>query len=307
MNGSLAAWRLLPVWFRGLIRAMRPKQWAKNGFVFIPILFDRQITHLEPLTRVTVGFLLFCLTASAVYLMNDIVDVERDRLHPKKRFRPIASGELPVRLAAVMAVVLPILSVIIAWLYSPLFALVLIVYIVKQVAYSFYLKNVVIVDVLLLAAGYILRVIGGVVLITVTNFSPWLYVCVGMASLFLAVGKRRQELILLGNGAQDVRATYKQYNLALLDEMLRITVTSSVITYTLYTVEAKTNLGGPAMLLTLPFIIYGVFRYLYLMYVKGEGGAPDEVLFKDKPLLIGIILFFVTAGIIIYVAPRFVS
>ena len=245
MNGSLAAWRLLPVWFRGLIRAMRPKQWAKNGFVFIPILFDRQITHLEPLTRVTVGFLLFCLTASAVYLMNDIVDVERDRLHPKKRFRPIASGELPVRLAAVMAVVLPILSVIIAWLYSPLFALVLIAYIVKQVAYSFYLKNVVIVDVLLLAAGYILRVIGGVVLITVTNFSPWLYVCVGMAALFLAVGKRRQELILLGNGAQDVRATYKQYNLALLDEMLRITVTSSVITYTLYTVEAKTNLRRP--------------------------------------------------------------
>ena len=157
------------------------------------------------------------------------------------------------------------------------------------------------VDVIVLAAGYVLRVIAGVVVITVTNFSPWLYVCAGALSLFLAVGKRRQELILLGTSAQDVRSTYKEYNMPLLDDMLRMVTTSSVIAYTLYTVDAKTSLGGPAMLLTVPFVVYGIFRYLYLMHVKGEGGAPDELLFKDRPLLIDIVLFSLLAGAIIYV------
>jgi 4-hydroxybenzoate polyprenyltransferase len=182
-----------------------------------------------------------------------------------------------------------------------LLAAILLIYLLKQIAYSFYLKHVVIVDVLILAAGYVLRVIAGVVVITVTNFSPWLYVCVGAGSLFLAVAKRRQELLRLGSGAQDIRMTYKEYNMALLDDMMRMVTTSSVITYTLYTVEAKTNLGGPAMLLTVPFVVYGVFRYLYLMHVKGEGGAPDELLFQDRPLLIDIILFVLLAGAIIYI------
>ncbi|HLY28459.1 MAG TPA: hypothetical protein VKQ72_19080, partial [Aggregatilineales bacterium] len=182
-------------------------------------------------------------------------------------------------------------------------ALILLLYYAKQLGYSFYLKNVVIVDVIVLAAGYVLRVIAGVVVITVSNFSPWLYVCIGMGSLFLAVAKRRQELILLGDDAQDVRATYKEYNMPLLDDMLRMVMTSTVIAYTLYTVDAKTSLGGPAMLLTVPFVVYGVFRYLYLMHVKGEGGAPDEVLFKDRPLLVDIVLFFLVAGFIIYVGP----
>ncbi len=308
INGPLAMWRLLPLWFRGLVRAMRPRQWIKNGLIFIPVLFDRKISlsNPEPTLRVALGFVLFCLAASSIYLLNDAVDVERDRLHPKKRFRPIANGDLPLRLALAMAVILPILSVVVAWLYSVPLAIVLIVYLLKQVAYSFYLKNVVLVDVIVLAAGYILRVMAGAVVITVTHFSPWLYVCIGMLSLFLAVGKRRQELILLGNGASDVRATYKDYNMALLDDMLRMVTTSSIITYTLYTVEAPTSFGGPAMLLTVPFAVYGIFRYLYLIHVRGEGGAPDEVALKDKPLMLDAALFVLVAGLIIYIAPRFV-
>ena len=308
MTGPLAIWRLLPLWFRGLVRAMRPRQWTKNALIYIPVLFDRKISlsNPEPMLRVTLGFVLFCMAASSIYLLNDSVDVERDRLDPKKRFRPIAAGELPIRLALAMAVILSVLSVVVAWLYSPPLALVLVVYLIKQLGYSFYLKNVVLVDVIVLAAGYILRVLAGAVVITVTHFSPWLYVCIGMLSLFLAVGKRRQELIRLGASASDARATYKDYNMALLDDMLRMVTTSSIITYTLYTVEAPTSFGGPAMLLTVPFAIYGVFRYLYLIHVKGEGGAPDEVVFKDRPLMIGAALFVLVAGAIIYIAPRFV-
>ena len=308
MNGPLAIWRLLPLWFRALIRAMRPRQWTKNALIFIPVLFDRKISlsNPDPILRVTLGFVLFCLAASSIYLLNDSVDVERDRLDPKKRLRPIAAGELPLRVALIVACVLSVLSVVVAWLYSPALALVLFVYLLKQLAYSFYLKNVVLVDVLVLAAGYILRVMAGALVITVTHFSPWLYVCIGMLSLFLAVGKRRQEMIRLGNGASDVRATYKDYNMALLDDMLRMVTTSSIITYTLYTVEAPTSFGGPAMLLTVPFAVYGIFRYLYLIHVKGEGGAPDEVVLKDRPLMIDAALFVLVAGAIIYVAPHFV-
>jgi 4-hydroxybenzoate polyprenyltransferase len=307
VNGPVAMWRLVPIWVRGLVRTMRPKQWIKNFLVFIPILFDRQISLSNPgrLLVVSLTFVLFCMVAGSVYLLNDAVDVERDRLHPNKRFRPIASGELPIRLAVVVAVIMPIVAIGIALSFSLPLALVLLVYILKQIGYSFYFKNIVLIDVLVLASGYILRVIAGAVVIPVANFSPWLYVCIGMLSLFLAVGKRRQELILLGHGAQDVRATYKDYNMALLDDMLRMVMTSSIITYTLYTVEAKTSLGGPAMMLTLPFAVYGIFRYLYLMHVKGEGGAPDEVVLKDKPLMVTAALFILVAGLIIYGVPYF--
>jgi len=307
MQGPSAFWMLLPTWLRGLIRGMRPRQWSKNGLIFLPILFDRQITHFDALLRVIIAFVLFCLASSAIYLLNDIVDVERDRLHPKKRFRAIASGQLPMGLAILAAIILPVISVGAALTYSPALALILLVYLAKQVAYSFYFKHVVIVDVILLAAGYVLRVIAGVVVITVTNFSPWLYVCTGALSLFLAVAKRRQELIMLGKDAESARPSFKDYNLPLLDDMLRMVTTSSVLAYTLYTVEAKTSFGGPAMLLTVPFVVYGVFRYLYLMHVKGIGDAPDEVLFKDKPLLLDSILFLLVAGTIIYLAPHIVQ
>jgi 4-hydroxybenzoate polyprenyltransferase len=307
LSGPLTMWRVLPLWFRALIRAMRPKQWTKNVLIFLPIFFDRQFSHVEPMLRVVLGFVLFCFVAGSVYLLNDLVDVERDRLHPKKRTRPIASGELPVKVAIAAAVVLPIICIGVALSYSVPLAIVLVIYMFKQIGYSFYFKHIVIVDVMILALGYILRVIAGVIVIQVTHFSPWLYVCTGMLSLFLAVGKRRQELLMMGSNAEEVRPIFKEYNLTLLDDMLRMVMTSSIIAYTLYTVESNTSFGGPAMLLTVPFLVYGVFRYLYLMHVKGEGGAPDEVLLKDRPLLFAIALFGVTAGIIIYLGPYIIA
>ncbi len=302
-----ALWLLLPGWLRGLIRTMRLKQWTKNGFVFIPIFFDRQISHLDPLLRVLAAFVLFCIMSSAVYVLNDIVDVERDKQHPRKKHRPIASGLLPIPVAKVAAIALPVFSLGGALLFSPPLAIVLGLYYAKDLLYSFSLKNVVIVDVMVLASGFILRVVAGVVVINVTRFSPWLYVIIGMLALFLAVGKRRQELILLAERAHSHRATYKEYNLPLLDDMLRMVTTSVILTYTFYTFESQTALGGQWMLLTVPIAIYGIFRYLYLIHVKGEGGAPDEIVFKDRPLLISAIVFALMVGFVIYILPRILA
>lgn len=303
ISNSVNIWRLLPLWMRALIRATRPRQWVKNGLIFIPVLFDRQISlsNPTPTLRVIAAFVLFTMAASAIYLINDLVDVERDRMHPKKRFRPIASGELPARVASGVAVILPVLAIGGALSFSPPLALILVIYFIKQIGYSFWLKHVVLMDVMLLAAGYILRVVAGVVVISVSNFSPWLYVCIGSGALFLAVVKRRQEMIKLGDKASEIRATFKEYTMPLLDDMLRIVTTGALMSYTLYAAESRTALAGPRMLLTVPFVVYGLFRYLYLMHVKGEGGAPDELLFKDRPLLISVVLFFLVTAALIYI------
>jgi 4-hydroxybenzoate polyprenyltransferase len=281
---------------------MRPRQWSKNALIFAAIVFDRQLFNLDSFTRVLVGFLLLCLSASTIYLINDVVDVEKDKLHPKKKNRPIPAGILPIPIAIGSAVIFPIIALGIALLFSPPLAMVLLTYMVLHIAYSFYLKNIVIIDVFAIAAGFILRVVAGAVVITITNFSPWLYVCVGGLSLFLAVGKRRQELILLAGSAADVRATYKEYNLALLDDMLRMVTTGTVISYTFYTFEARTALVPNLLLVTVPFVVYGIFRYLYLIHVKGEGGAPDELLFKDRALLISILLWGMTVIGVLYLS-----
>lgn len=295
-------WRILPQWLRGLIRTMRLKQWVKNGFIFIPVLFDQKVSlhNPQPLLNVITAFALFCLMSSAVYVLNDLVDVERDRAHPKKKFRPIASGQLPVPVARVAAILLPLVAFGGALFFSVPLAVVIGVYYLKDLAYSFHLKNIVILDVLTLASGFILRVVAGAVVITLTNFSAWLYICVGMLALFLAVGKRRQEMVLMGTNAGQTRKILQEYNMDLLDDMLRMVMTGSIMSYALYAIEAKTSFGGQLMILTIPFVLYGVFRYMYLIHVKGEGGAPDEVLFKDKPLLASVILFVLTAGVIIY-------
>lgn len=286
----------VPASVRGLIRTMRPKQWAKNGFIFAGILFDQQMDDFGALTRVLAAFALFSLTASAVYLMNDLVDIERDRLHPKKKYRPLPSGQLPVGMARSAAIVLPIFAIGAALLFSAPLALVLAVYFGLQITYSFYLKNVVLVDVFAVASGFVLRTIAGVVVIEVSQFSPWLYVCAGLLALFLGIGKRRQELILLqeapNTDIEKVRDTYKGYNLPLLDDMLRMVVTSAAIAYTLYATEAETILvktDPQYMLLTVPFVYYGLFRYLYVIHRNGKGGDPTEVLFEDRPLQLALV------------------
>jgi 4-hydroxybenzoate polyprenyltransferase len=294
-------WTTLPLPVRGLIRTMRPTQWAKNGFVFAGIIFDKQLLQAEPLARVLVTFGLLCLVASTIYIVNDLVDIERDRLHPKKRNRALPSGELPVNWALAAAIVMPLVALVAGLALSPALAAVLLAYLTLHLAYSFWLKNVVIIDVFAIAAGFVLRLVAGIVVIHVTNFSPWLYVCAGLLALFLAIGKRRQELILLADNAENHRSAYKDYNMALLDDMLRMVTTGSVLTYMLYTIEAQTiRSNGHRMMLTIPFVIYGIFRYLYLIHVRGEGSAPDELLFKDLPLLANVTLWVLSAGVILY-------
>jgi 4-hydroxybenzoate polyprenyltransferase len=242
------------------------------------------------------------LVASTIYIINDLVDIEADRQHPRKKNRPLPSGQLPRQMAVAAAIILPVVVLTSAALLSLPFAAVLLAYFVTHTLYSFWLKNVVIIDIMSITAGFVLRVAAGVVIIQVANFSPWLYACTALLALFLAIGKRRQELLLLAENAQNIRVTYKDYNLPLLDEMLRLVTASTFIAYLLYTVEATTiQIGNTNVaLITVPFVLYGLLRYLYLIHVRNEGSAPDEVLLRDRPLLGSILLWGLTFVTILY-------
>ena len=280
---------------------MRPHQWIKNVIVYAALVFDGKLLYPDLFLKTTWVAFCFCLAASSVYLMNDLVDTEKDREHPRKRLRPLPAGQLSPRLAIVAAVLLAIISLVGTTMVSPLVGLVTLIYLVQNVAYSFYLKNVVIIDVMVLAFGFLLRVVAGALTVDVTNFSPWLYVCVTLLALFLGFGKRRHEITLLSDGAASHRASLEQYNLALLDQLIGIVTTSTLIAYTFYSFESKTSLAeGGRMLLTVPFVFYFIARYLYLIHVKKLGGAPDELLLKDKPLLINSALWGLSVMFILY-------
>ena len=277
---------------RALLETMRPRQWAKNMFVFAGIVFDQQLLVWPSLLRVLVAFVLLCLTASSIYLINDLVDIEKDRQHPTKRNRPIPSGRLPLSVAWIAALVLPVFSLGVAFYVSRGLAVVLVLYLVIHILYSFYLKNIVLVDIFAISAGFVLRVIAGVAVIQVQAFSPWLYMCMGLLSLFLAIGKRRQEYLQLGEDAAKIRPSFAHYNIKLLDDMLRLVITATAIAYTLYATESETVLvSQPLMLLTVPFVYYALFRYLYVIHVKGDGGDPTDVLYTDRPLQVSIVLW----------------
>ncbi|MCA0453009.1 MAG: decaprenyl-phosphate phosphoribosyltransferase [Chloroflexi bacterium] len=293
----------------GLLRTMRPKQWTKNVIIYAGLVFDGQLFNVEALLRVTVSFVLLCLAASTVYIINDLVDIERDKLHPKKKYRPLPSGVLSPLVALTAAIVLPVFSLLAAWSYSPLYALILLIYIVTNILYSFRLKHVVIIDVLTITAGYVLRVAGGAVVITGVKFSPWLYAVLALLALFLAITKRRQELLALGEISGSTRPIFREYNLALLDEMLRMVSTSTLVAYILYTIESPSILlaNTKLALITVPFVLYGLFRYMYLIYVRGEGSAPDEVLLKDRPLQLAIMLWGLSFLVVLYIVPNILS
>ncbi len=286
---------------KGLIRTMRITQWHKNGFIFVPLLFDRKLFQANYLLPTIGGFFLLCLASSAVYLLNDLVDIESDRAHPTKRMRPLPSGQLGKPVAMAAAILLPLIVVPVAYLLKPLFAAILGVYLLLQVAYSFKLKHIVLLDVLTIAAGFVLRVAAGVVLVDVVRFSPWLYVFTTMLALFMAFGKRRQELILLQGDASNYRAILDQYNIALLDEMIVIVTATTVLTYSLYTFSAEGLPANHTMMLTVPFVLYGIFRYLYLIHVRGEGGAPEEVILHDRPLQATVVLGGIAIVFVLYI------
>lgn len=287
-----------------LFKTMRPKQWTKNVILFAALVFDEKIFDLTYLWRTTAGFLLFCVASGVVYTLNDIVDVEKDRRHPKKRARPLASGQISTRLAGTVAVLLAVGALILGALLHPTFAAILAGYLGLQVAYSLYLKRVVLLDVMAIAAGFVLRVGAGVPLVDAERFSPWLYICTTLLALFLGLGKRRGELVLLREGAAHHRATLKDYNLALLDQLLSMVTASTVLAYALYTVFAPNLPEVHTMMLTIPFVIYGLFRYMYLIHVQGTTLAPDEVLLTDRPLQLDIALWALAVLVVLYVGPN---
>jgi 4-hydroxybenzoate polyprenyltransferase len=290
--------------FRLLLKTMRPKQWTKNIFVWAALLFDVKLFQVVPFVRTLVTFILFCLISGAVYIINDLVDMPKDRLHPTKRNRPLAAGALNPRFAAIAAGVIVLGTIPIAlWLDSAL-ALVLYGYLALMIAYSFWLKNIVIVDVLTIAAGFVLRVAAGVVVIDAARFSPWIYVCMTLLALFLAIGKRRQEIVLLEGNTGDTRRILEEYNLRFLDEMLALVSASTVMAYALYTFSAPNLPPNHTMMLTVPFVLYGLFRYLYLIHVKGETDPPDVVVLKDRALQVDVLLFGLIVFTIFYVLPR---
>jgi 4-hydroxybenzoate polyprenyltransferase len=300
------------------IRAMRPAQWSKNGFVLVALVFARKLSDPNAVGRTLLAFLAFCFAASAVYLVNDLSDQERDRLHPRKKLRPIASGALSLRgavatlvvclaAAAILVVVLSITAIpapgdpFRLWGGSPLlFALTLACYVVINVAYSLWLKHQVIWDVFIVAAGFVLRALAGAFVIAVP-ISTWFYLCATFLALFLALGKRRSELIRLSDQAGRHRSNLRHYSLALLDQLISIVVTSMLITYCLYTFQGENS--RLALMLTIPVVLFGTFRYLYLMYMHAEGDRPDELLWRDPQILGAAVVYVALALTLLYVIP----
>ncbi len=286
-----------------LVKAMRPRQWVKNGVIFAALVFDQQMTpdNMPAILRTAAGFIIFCLLSGIVYIINDIADIEADRQHPEKRNRPIASGRLPVPIARAYVIAAIIVIFPISILLSPQFAAIALTYLLLNLAYSFKIKHIPLLDVFTIALGFLLRVAAGVVLIEVARFSPWLYVVTTLGSLYLGFGKRRAELALLADGANAHRRVLDGYTLPLLDQLITIVSATTIIAYSLYTFSAPNLPENHVMMLTIPFVIYGIFRYLWLIQVKHSGGAPEDVLLSDRPLQVSIILWGLSVLLIFYV------
>lgn len=274
---------------RALLKTMRPRQWTKNAFLFAALVFDNKLFHLTDFLRTLAGFGLFCLISSAVYIFNDLLDVQADRQHPVKKNRPIASGTLPVPVAVVMGVLLVLGAMTGGYFLAWQFALTLLVYFAMMLAYSKWLKHIPILDVLILAAGFVLRVHAGTTIIIVERFSPWLYVIMTLLALYLGFGKRRAELTLLAEDANAHRKVLEGYTIPLLDQFITIVSATTILAYSLYTFDRLP--GNHTLMLTIPFVVYALFRYLYLIQVKKIGGEPEEILLTDRPFQVSILLW----------------
>jgi len=287
---------------RALLKTMRPKQWMKNVLIFTALIFDEKLLNLQAFLVTFAGFILFSLISSTVYLLNDITDVEADRLHPKKKNRPIASGELKISTARWAVAFLLAVTIPLAYLLSPSFCLILLLYLVLNLSYSRWLKHIVIIDVFVLASFYVIRVVAGLTLIEVTRFSPWLYVVTTLLALYIGLGKRRAELTLLSDNAQSHRKVLDGYSIPLLDQYITIVSATTIVAYSLYTFSAPNLPANHAMMLTIPFAIYGILRYLYLVQTNHGGGAPEEELLTDRPLQVAILLWGLAVVFILYLS-----
>jgi 4-hydroxybenzoate polyprenyltransferase len=283
-----------------LIRSLRPTQWVKNTVVFAGLIFARHFDRTDDLLRALAAFAIFCALASAVYLFNDIRDRESDRAHPKKKDRPIAAGRVTVSTAGAVAAVLAIAAMGSAWSLGPAFFMTVAAYVVVSAAYSMVLKHVPVLDVMLVAAGFVIRAVAGAAVIAVA-ISPWLVVCTSLLALFLGFGKRRWELVTLGDAALKHRVALEGYTTHLLDQLIAVTTASTVVAYALYTLSPETQekFGTDQLIWTLPFVMYGVFRYLYLIHGEGKGGNPTRALMTDVPILINVSLWLITVLVIL--------
>ena len=283
-----------------LLQALRTYQWIKNLFIFAPLLFSQNLTN-GPLVLVSLrAFAAFCMISSAQYIFNDIRDLEEDRAHPVKSRRPLASGRMKTGSAIALLIGMGTGGILIAATINLPFLLITAGYFILQVLYTLWLKHVVILDVFIIAAGFLIRVIAGGLAIGV-EISSWLLICTILLSLFLALGKRRYELVLLDQNASQHRPILKEYNPYLLDQMISVVTASTFVAYCLYTISDETveKFGTKNLIFTVPFVLYGIFRYLYLIHQKAEGGTPEALVLKDKPLLIDIFLWVVTAALIL--------
>jgi 4-hydroxybenzoate polyprenyltransferase len=282
-----------------LLISMRPKQWTKNGIIFAGLIFALKLFQLDKVLLTVVAAGIFCLLSSAVYLINDVVDKDKDRQHPRKRYRPIASGQVSVRLAVgVSAAIVGILMPFSFFLSVP-FGAVALTYVVMMFAYTFSLKNIMIIDVFVLAIGFVLRAMSGALIIAVA-ISPWLYVCTILLALFLGFAKRRHELLLLNEEAINHRKILQEYSAPLLEQMISVVASATIMAYSVYTFTAESLPRNHYMMFTIPLVIYAVFRYLYLVYQRDEGGSPELLLLKDIPLISSILLWGVVSIGIIY-------
>jgi 4-hydroxybenzoate polyprenyltransferase len=284
-----------------LVASLRPRQWTKNLLVFAGLIFSRGLHEPVLLARSTLAFVLFCLLSGGVYLINDVLDAERDRAHPQKRHRPVASGRVRPSVALAAGLLLLVGATLAAFALSLRLGVVALAYAALLTAYSIGLKHVVIVDTLIIAGGFVLRALAGVVVLDI-EFSYWLLFCTILLALFLTFGKRRHELLALEGGATDHRPILSEYSPQLLDQMIAVVTASTLMAYALYTMAPDTHarLGTTRLPLTIPFVLYGIFRYLYLLYRRDLGGNPSEHLLTDRALLVAVALWGVTVVLVLY-------
>ena len=278
---------------------MRPKQWAKNIFIFSALIFDRKLLDLDAFLHTLAGATLFSLVASAVYIFNDIADRESDLQHPTKKNRSIASGQLSIKVAWTAGIVLLLIALPLAYILSPAFLVICVLYFILNLTYSAILKHIPLIDVLVLASFYLLRVIAGTTLIVVERFSPWLFVVTSLFALFIGLGKRRAELVLQTNNSNNSRPVLDGYSVNFLDQLISIVSGTTIVTYSLYTFSAPSLPDNHSMMLTIPFVLYGIFRYLYLIQT-GEGGAPEDIALSDRPLQAAILLWILLILLVFY-------
>jgi 4-hydroxybenzoate polyprenyltransferase len=294
--------------FKALLKTMRPRQWTKNAFVFASLVFDGKLFHPIDFLRTLAGFGLFCIVSSAIYIFNDIIDLETDQLHPVKRNRPIASGKLPVPFAICAGILLTLGALVAGYLLAWQYALVLLIYVILMLFYSRWLKHIPILDVMILATGFVLRVHAGSTLITIDRFSPWLYVIMTLLALSLGFGKRRAELTLLlesgaaHSGNETFRKVLDGYTIPLLDQFINIVSGTTIVAYSLYTFFRPDAPSNHSLMLSIPFVVYAVFRYLYLIQVEHCGGEPEEILLTDRPFQVALALWGFTILAVFYLS-----